>query len=71
LRQRLINGFPVFSVWFDQEVDVLGGSRLPVKRDRIAAHNQVFNPSGVEDGQEFFEVVEHGTPAPSSDKPQG
>jgi hypothetical protein len=39
------------------------------KRDSVAANDQILNFLGVEDGQEFFEVVEYRVPVPSFGKP--
>ncbi|HWY20046.1 MAG TPA: hypothetical protein VNX26_02440 [Candidatus Acidoferrum sp.] len=38
---------------------------------KVATNDQILNFLGVEDGQEFFEVVEHRAPVPSFGKPQG
>ena len=40
------------------------GVRLRLKRHRITSDDQIFNLLGVEDGQEFFEVVEHSGSVP-------
>jgi hypothetical protein len=71
LAQRVIDRPRVFGVWFDEEVDIFGGAWLRVKRDSLATNDQILNFLGVEDGQEFFEVVEHRAPVPSFGRPQG
>jgi hypothetical protein len=48
-----------------------GHIQLSMQRHGITADNQVSNFLGVEDGQEFFEVVEHPMWVPSACKLQG
>jgi hypothetical protein len=61
----------VVGIWFDEEVNIVGRPWLRVKGDSVTTDNQILNFLGVEDGQEFFEVVEHRVPVPSFGKPQG
>jgi hypothetical protein len=57
--QRRINRIGVLGIRPDKEVEVFGRPGLRVKGHRVAAHDQVFNFVGVEDGQEFVEVGIH------------
>ena len=52
----------------NDDIQVLGGTRLGVEGDSIAANYKIPNASRVEDGQEFFEFVEHLVRALSCDR---
>ena len=62
--QRRKRGSRVGCVCFNEQVDILGGAGLRMKRDSLAAHNKIFNAVGVEGRQEVFEVLEHQSPSP-------
>ena len=49
---------------------VFGSAGLGVERNSVPADDEIFNAVGVEDRQEFFEVVEHPGPVPSENKPR-
>jgi hypothetical protein len=53
-REGGIDRSAVFGIRFNQQVNILGGARLRVKRYGIPANNQIFNFLVVEDGQEFL-----------------
>jgi len=61
----------VGGIGLNEQVNVLSRTRLCVERHGITSDDQVLNFLVVEDGQEFFEVVEHPVWIPSSGKPQG
>jgi len=61
----------VCRVGFDEKVHILCRARLRVEGNGIAANDKVFNAVGVEDRQEFFEVVEHRRLVPSWHKRRG
>jgi hypothetical protein len=71
LSERRIYAFAVFSVGANQNVQIFGRSRLSVIRDSVSADNQVSNFSGVEGGQQFFEVSVHQLNVLSAHKGQG
>ena len=48
--QRLKGGACVFDCGPDEEVEIMGGSHIPVCVDSHAAHDCVFNPGGGERG---------------------
>ena len=54
-----IGSFRIKWVCLDKYVKVFGGARLRMKGDSVASDDQVLNVVGVEERQEFFEVVEH------------
>ena len=68
--QRRIDRFRVGQIRFNEDLKVLGGTRLRMERNCVPADNQIHNAVGVEARQEFFEVVEHPGPVPSERKLQ-
>ena len=70
LRQRIKHRFGVVGIRFDEQIDVFSCARLGMKRHSITTHDEILNFLVVEDGQEFFEVLEHPAPVPSLGKPQ-
>jgi len=63
--QRRIGRLRVLRVRLDEQIEVFGRAGLRVKRNRVAVDHEIFNAVGVEDRQEFFEVVEPRGPVPS------
>src|SRR5260370_12139521 len=67
--QRSKYRLSVLGIWPNKQIDVFRRPRLGMEGHSIAAYDQVLNILGMEDGQEFFQVVEHPVPVPSSCKP--
>src|ERR1017187_3427312 len=64
-RQSGIDRLRVVGGGLNQQIDIFRGARLRVERYGVAPHDKVLNAMGVEDGQEFVEVLEHRGPCPS------
>jgi hypothetical protein len=50
------NSFGIVFVRSYQNVNIFGGSRLRVNRNRKSSHDKIFNALLVQNGQEFFEL---------------